>query len=682
VVVEVPVQVTLADGTPARGLTAANFELLEGRRRQRIVGFEVIDLAELGEDAAGPSWVPLPARRHFLLLFDLSFSDPTAIARAREAARRVVAEALHPSDLVAVATYSLQGGASLVLGFTPDRAQLEAAIEDLGLRAPAEAVNDPLRLVAVSPRSLEVSLRDSANAAGPGPAAGSKLSRAARDAIFSDLVRNLSIATTRGQQDIHRGYATTMVGDFQLLADQLRWVEGRKHVVLLSEGVDSSLLLGTEDAGRISELSNAAASGEFWRVDSNERFGSSAAMSALGTMLDAFRRSDATVHAVDIGGLRAGPDDVSRSAGEDSLFMMAAGTGGELYRNFNDLGQAMERMLERTSVTYVLTFQPEEIELDGTFRPIRVRLKGGPAGARLVHRPGYYAPLPYQQTSAEARRATAAQLLLGGEVGGPIPVGVLAAPTRGAGGLARVPLLLEIDGPAVLAGAGERGKAVLEIFCYALTPDGQVRDFVSQHLALDLERLREKLGRGLKYRAHMELPPGEFTLRTLVRDVATGRSTVQQTALAVPRFEEGSPSLLPPLFADGGESWLVVGEAQGAAGSGDPFTLDGRPFLPAARPTIAAGGEAELVLVAYHAAAEGRRLEGRLFDRSGNEVASATLRRVGEAPAEPGETGAQRIRAVLQAPELRPGEYRLEVRLVDPGSGDVLVSALPLRLVS
>ena len=43
-----------------------------------------------------------------------------------------------------------------------------------------------------------------------------------------------------------------------------------------------------------------------------------------------------------------------------------------------------------------------------------------------------------------------------------------------------------------------------------------------------------------------------------VRDVATGRNTVQETRLVVPRFAEGQASLLPPLFADGGSPWLQL----------------------------------------------------------------------------------------------------------------------------
>lgn len=54
--VELPVHV-VAGGEPVRGLIAEDFEVYEGKRRKRITGFEVIDLAlyerggpQLGED--------------------------------------------------------------------------------------------------------------------------------------------------------------------------------------------------------------------------------------------------------------------------------------------------------------------------------------------------------------------------------------------------------------------------------------------------------------------------------------------------------------------------------------------------------------------------------------------------------------------------------------------------------
>ena len=59
VVVEVPVQV-IKDGEPVRGLTAADFELYDGRKKVEITGFEVLDLAAVPADmvAGRLSWTP------------------------------------------------------------------------------------------------------------------------------------------------------------------------------------------------------------------------------------------------------------------------------------------------------------------------------------------------------------------------------------------------------------------------------------------------------------------------------------------------------------------------------------------------------------------------------------------------------------------------------------------------
>src|ERR1700720_3496723 len=129
VAVQVPVQV-VRNGEPVRGLTAADFEVYDGRRKQKVTGFEVLDLA--GE--RGPAMAALaPAlRRHFLLLFDLSFSEPSSIVKARQMVREML-PALHPSDLVAVASYSSANGPRLLLGFTSDRRQGSQAIDNLGL---------------------------------------------------------------------------------------------------------------------------------------------------------------------------------------------------------------------------------------------------------------------------------------------------------------------------------------------------------------------------------------------------------------------------------------------------------------------------------------------------------------------------------------------------------------------
>src|SRR5258706_563925 len=73
-IVEVPVSVVDSSGNPIRGLTAANFEVYDGGKKQAITSFDKIDFGS--KEAAVNAISPLnpAARRSFLLLFDLGFS--------------------------------------------------------------------------------------------------------------------------------------------------------------------------------------------------------------------------------------------------------------------------------------------------------------------------------------------------------------------------------------------------------------------------------------------------------------------------------------------------------------------------------------------------------------------------------------------------------------------------------
>src|SRR5687768_7874290 len=67
-VVEIPVQVLL-DSKPVRDLKADNFVVYQDKGKQPVTGFDAVDLYAIPDGKAQE--VPVPARRHFLLLFDL-----------------------------------------------------------------------------------------------------------------------------------------------------------------------------------------------------------------------------------------------------------------------------------------------------------------------------------------------------------------------------------------------------------------------------------------------------------------------------------------------------------------------------------------------------------------------------------------------------------------------------------
>lgn len=666
VAVEVPVRVLL-DGDPVRGLGPESFELLDGKKRREITGFEVVDLARLmaetpeGEPAE-PAPPPITARRHFLLLFDLSYAQPASITRAREAVLGLIEEGLHPTDLVAVATYSGAGGVRLLHGFTSDRRQVSLAVQTLGLPQLVQPAPDPLGLVFGD-------LTDAVSSAGGGGVGSSAFVEA-----LQDFSRQLQEADRRQAQE----QIEDLTRSFGELADLLDATPGRKHILYLSEGFDTDALFGTTDRASQIRMNQAAQTGRIWEIDSEERFGSSRGQNLLENMLESFRRADCTFETIDIGGLRrsGGVEQgnrravertrASRSGRSDALALIAAGTGGEFIRNFNNLSTALGEVMERTGVTYVLTFQPEDLEPDGSYHRLKVKLVDGPRGAEVVHRPGYFAPLPFASVRREERRLQSAARLLDGDEGGEIVTSTLAVaalPATPGGASPPTPLLLEISGPDLVRGR-RGGNLQVEIFAYAIDREGAVRGHLDRSLQLDLDRTGEKLrASGLKLFTQLDLEPGHYDLRTLVRD-GDGRWGLSTSDLWVPDFR--SPGLLPPLMVEAPGSWLLVRDEPeaGAEAPPYPFVARGHTFLPAARPILAPGAAAAVAVTGFGFSALPESPDLRVLRRSDGAEAPARVQVV-DRSLEAG--GVIRYALTLDTRGLADGAYELEISASDPG---------------
>jgi VWFA-related protein len=668
VVVEVPVQV-VKDGEPVRGLTANDFEVLDGRKRVPITGFEVLDLeVSATAGAAAEAQIPASARRHFLMLFDLTFSEPSALARARDAAKDVV-KSLHPTDLVSVATYSHLQGPQLILGFTPDRQQIVTAVDTLGLPKMLNRTADPLRLVYTD--ALTAARQ---GGVGGGGAAGD--ARAAVEAEILDTLKSVSIVSARAERSIQQQIVRNLTKSFADLARLMGEVEGRKYVVFLSEGFDSSLVTGsgsTEAGGNDLQDQIAQATGTdpvlqpTGGAGSDDRFGDTQTQNAVEKMLEEFRRADCQIQAVNIGGLRAPSDQgLQRTNGNESMLNMAKSTGGELYENFNNLKDAMGQMLRRTAVTYVLSFQPDDLKLDGSFHRLKVQLKNAPRGARVVHRPGYYAPRPFKEQAPLQRLLETANTVMGDE-GGAIAAAVLAAPFAAGGDRAYVPVIIEVNGASLLVGK-QGANLPVEIYVYAIDQSGAVQDFLTQSFGLDLAKGEAALRQsGLKFFGHLDLPQGQYTLRTLVRNGTTGASGVRITEVNVPAFASGEAALLPALFPEPPGRWVMVRETQEAGQSQAPypFMLKDQPYIPSSLPVLAPGQPAAVVLQGYNLGAGNIKAEAKVLSADGQEVPGGALKLN---DTEGGASGPLRVSATFQPPALQPGEYVLRVTLTD-GAG-------------
>jgi hypothetical protein len=447
--------------------------------------------------------------------------------------------------------------------------------------------------------------------------------------------------------------AAYLADNLKALAQALRGIEGAKHLVLLSQGFDASLL--EVKPGR----SGAGSGGGGWLLR------------VVNDALAELRASGWVLHGADLGGIADDQEAGFAQQTRAGLFYLADETGGALVENTNDLAVGLTDVLERTSVTYVLTFQVEEVREDGAFHPIRVELADGPRGAQVVHRSGFHAPRPAgERQPFELRAEAAARLLAGDEVGG-LPAAVRATALSYSGGTARVPVLVEMAGGELLrAGAG--GAA--DLFVYAFDGDGAVADFFAHALTLAAPSPAEDAGkeaaRGVKLAGELELPPGRYQIRVLVRGAGAGQEAVRTFDLEVPAIT-GEPELLPPLFVQGGgERWVVAAVAGGAAGEGDdagayPFVVEGKRIAPAAVPVLAPGQVARLLLPGVGLSGEDVRLETRIVTDAGEPVRAGRLTILGRRTPEAGQPDL--LVAELDPQTLAPGAYRVEVTLAGTG---------------
>lgn len=684
--VEVPVNVVDRDGNPVRGLTREDFELLDRGEQREITGFQVIDLDLIQPqptDAVEPL-VPAAARRHFLLLFDLSYSTPISILKARQAARNFVVESLHPTDLAAVMTFSLQHGVRLLVTFTPDRAQLARAIDTLGvpsLLASHGVTQDPLQFM--------IDTVDGASGGSSGGTLGEEglpdiTLGAAQEALTAHL-NVIAHEMARQEKSFARGQVAAWSATLEGLAEVLAQVDGRKQIVYFSEGFDGRLVLGrrpdSEDPQQTADRRNML-EGRHWLVDTDDLYGNTVAQNDVTRMLEQFRRADCLVQAVDISGLRADEAEQGRSrqAGRDVLFYLANDTGGRLIDKHNEFDHELKELLVSSAVTYLITFRAAGVESDGAYHRIEVKADL-PRGARLTHRPGYYAPSSFEKLHPLERNLLAADAIAAGTPRTDVGLEVLAAPFRAAPGEAYVPVILEIDGPSLLVGH-RQPQLPLEIYAYVTDAENRMRDFFTQRITLDVEKGREVLSRGgVKFYGHLELAPGSHLVRALVRNGTTGRSGVSTSTVEVPGFTEGEPMLVGPFFFDTPGHWLLVREQASTEGESVvyPFTVNGDVYIPAIQPEVVPGKPARMVLVGYNLAPGDLSLRPQVSGSTGEieDFGTVTI----EERTVTGIAGYDKVLATLVAGDnVIPGDYNLQLTLTSARDPRKLLASIPVRV--
>jgi VWFA-related protein len=588
--VAVPVFVTDKDGRAVSGLTAQDFEVEDSGRSVPVSGFLAVDAAvksgTLPDASASPRLIAA-ARRQFLLLFDLTFSNPAGILKARKAALELLENGPQPGDLVAAAKFG-PGGVEVLLGFTPDRAQVARAVATMGGGEGGARLRDPLALA----YDLGFAPKD------PSGKWGLEIEGNSRD---PDFYRDTALLLARSERAAYRQRVLSYVGELQRLAQLLDSVQGRKQVILLSGGFDQSVLTGAEGTEQ-ADASRAVVEGRLWEVQGDRRFGDAGARSTLDGLYEALARTDTVVHTVDVMGMVAGgaldeTGSAPRGSGRGTLAEFAGRSGGRFVREGNDIATGLREVMDASRYYYVLAFEPTDAKKKpGELRKLKVKVKR--PGLEISHRAGYTLP-DLKAVSAPTAQLQAADMIAKGISGGALRLRAVAVPYRSAQGAVSLPVVLEIEGETLLAAAGK--TLSLEIYGYALDADGRIQDALGLTPTLEIEKLGAAIRqKGIQVLTAFRVGEGPVDLRFLVRDPASGRSGSLRIASVVPSFADGALVLSPPLFMDDPRARLVIPTPSRANRDLQiPFRVGEAPFTPQASPVLHEGEAREVCLMVY-----------------------------------------------------------------------------------
>ncbi len=519
----VDVVVTDKQGQPVTDLTRDDFTLLENGKPQRIATFSLESPAQRVQQEA-PSPLPpnvytnkpeyrLPPGPLTVLMLDALNTPMQDQAYAREQMLRYLRTQLQPNQRTAILV--LTGALLILQDFTTDPKALIAAVEKYN---PEHSPRQPEQGYLANPEAV---------------------------AKIADMASNATANLQRFEEEYNAmltdSAAGITLGALRAIARALAGYPGRKNLVWVSATFPFSLT-PEDDSNPMT-----------YRNYSNE----------IRQTASVLSDAQVAVYPVDARGLVGFPmanagDSLRGRTGRafagptfsgelnrryDSLYnthatmqTLADATGGRAFINRNDIDAAVARSVADGSTYYTLGFYPENKDWDGKFR--RLQIKVVRQGTELRYRRGYYAVDPTAQlvlaknkgkesrTEDEQRNDALKATLLSAMPATLVTFRAALFPPPVPAATARVQVGFIVDSPSVLFEPDPGGlrHASLDFLVAVITPQGKLVRTANDTVDADLtpENFSRVQQEGLRHLMTVELPPGRYLLRLVVRDNRSG----------------------------------------------------------------------------------------------------------------------------------------------------------------
>lgn len=228
----------------------------------------------------------------------------------------------------------------------------------------------------------------------------------------------------------------------------------------------------------------------------------------------------------------------SASAEADILAELAAGTGATFFQNSNDLEEGFRRLSAAPEYYYLLAFSPQNLRMDGGFHALKVSLKNSKefAGLSITARKGYYAPT-HSENAKDTEKRELEEALFSREEMSDIPVDMHTQFFKSGADAAKLALLIKVDVKKLKFRKEEdRNKDELTVVCGVFDRNGVYVTGVQKRIEMRLkdDTLEKRLDNGIVVRNSLDVKPGVYTVRLVVRDAEGQMMSAKNGAVEIP----------------------------------------------------------------------------------------------------------------------------------------------------
>ncbi len=228
-------------------------------------------------------------------------------------------------------------------------------------------------------------------------------------------------------------------------------------------------------------------------------------------------------------------DRETARAQEDVLAELAAGTGASFFQNNNDLESGFARLAAAPEFYYLLAFSPQNLKMDGAFHSLKVTAKTV-KDISVNARKGYYAPRHLENAIETAKREIE-EALFSREEMNDIPVELHTQFFKSGEQTARVTLLIKIDVKRLKFRKEEdRNRDDLTVVAGLFDRNGVY--VIGQQKKLEMrlkdETLEKRLEGGITVRTSLDVKPGAYSVRLVLRDSEGQLMSAQNGAVDIP----------------------------------------------------------------------------------------------------------------------------------------------------